>query len=77
MIGGKPADMVEFLLTAEEWRKCRDRQLPLAHLAGKQVLEWEEAQLGERQPWEETDEQPFLGPGFRSGDISCPQCQLC
>jgi RimJ/RimL family protein N-acetyltransferase len=55
MIDGKPVDMVEFLITAEDWRTCRDRQLPLAHLAGKQVLDWEKTQLGKRQPWEETE----------------------
>lgn len=55
MIDGKPVDMVEFLITTEEWRKHRDRELPLAHFAGKQVLEWEKTQLGKRQPWEETE----------------------
>ena len=54
IIEGKPVDKVEFLFTAEEWRKRRDRVLPLAHVAGKQVLEWEKTQLGKRQPWEET-----------------------
>ena len=53
MIDGQPVDMVEFLFTAEEWKKRRDRVLPLAHIAGKQVLEWEQTQLGKRQPWEE------------------------
>jgi len=56
MIGGKPVDVVEFLFTAEEWRKRRDRDLPLAHFAGKHVLEWEKTQLGKRQPWEETEQ---------------------
>src|SRR5208283_1512179 len=54
MINGKPVDKVEFVFTAEEWRKRRDHALPLAHFAGKQVLEWEKTQLGKRQPWEET-----------------------
>jgi RimJ/RimL family protein N-acetyltransferase len=53
MIAGKPMDMIEFLITAEDWFKNRDGQLPLARLAGVQVLEWEKAQLGKRQPWEE------------------------
>ena len=56
MIDGKPVDMVEFVFTAEEWRKRRDRDLPLAHFAGKHVLEWEKTQLGKRQPWEETEQ---------------------
>jgi len=54
MIAGKPVDMVEFLITAEDWLKVRDDQLPLARVAGAQVLEWERTQLGKRQPWEET-----------------------
>jgi RimJ/RimL family protein N-acetyltransferase len=53
MINGTPVDKVEFLFTAEEWKKRRDHVLPLAHIAGKQVLEWEQTQLGKRQPWEE------------------------
>ncbi|HUA67543.1 MAG TPA: GNAT family protein [Candidatus Saccharimonadales bacterium] len=52
VIDGKPADKVEFLFTAVEWKKRRDRVLPLAHFAGKQVLEWEQTQLGKEQPWE-------------------------
>jgi len=58
VIDGKPADMVEFRFTAEEWVKRRDRVLPLAHIAGKQVLEWEKTQLDKRQPWEETMTNP-------------------
>ena len=54
MIDGKPVDLVEFVFTAEEWGKRRDRVMPLAHFAGKQVLEWEKTQLGKRQPWEAT-----------------------
>ncbi len=53
MIAGKPMDMIEFLITAEDWFRNRVGQLPLARLAGAQVLEWEKAQLGKRQPWEE------------------------
>lgn len=52
MIDGKPVDKVEFLFTAEEWKKRRDHVLPLAHIAGKQVLEWEQTQLDKSQPWE-------------------------
>jgi RimJ/RimL family protein N-acetyltransferase len=53
MIDGKPVDKVEFVFTAEEWKKRRDRVMPLAHFAGKQVLDWEKTQVGKRQPWEE------------------------
>ena len=56
MIDGKPVDMLQFVITAEEWRKRRGPQLPLAQFAGKQVLEWERTQMGKRQPWEETQE---------------------
>lgn len=52
MINGKPADKVEFLFTADEWKKRRDRAVSLAQVAGKQVLEWEQTQIGKRQPWE-------------------------
>jgi RimJ/RimL family protein N-acetyltransferase len=51
MIAGKPVDMVEFLITAEDWFKVREGQLPLARVAGAQVLDWEKTQLGKRQPW--------------------------
>ncbi len=54
VIAGKPVEKVEFVFTAEEWRKRRDRTLPLAHVAGKQILEWDNTQRGKRQPWEET-----------------------
>jgi RimJ/RimL family protein N-acetyltransferase len=56
-IGGRPVDLVEYLLTAEDWFKVRDRLLPLANLAGTQVLEWEKTQLGKSQPWNETKNQ--------------------
>ena len=52
MISGKPVDMVEFRITAEDWFKVRDGQLPLATLAGDQVMEWEKTQTGKKQPWE-------------------------
>ena len=44
VIGGKPVDMVHFVLLPEDWAKARERLTPLAQLAGKQVLEWEQAQ---------------------------------
>jgi len=54
MINGKPVDKVEFLFTAEEWKKRRDQALPLAHIAGKQVLEWGQTQSAKDQPWMKT-----------------------
>jgi RimJ/RimL family protein N-acetyltransferase len=44
VIGGAPVDLVHFLLEKKDWPAVRDRLLPLACLAEKQVLEWEAAQ---------------------------------
>ncbi len=44
VIGGKPVDLIRFLMTAEEWAKPRERMLPLARLAEGQVRDWERAQ---------------------------------
>ena len=52
IIEGKLVDLVQFLLSPEEWAKARERQLPLARLAGEQLLEWEKTQIGVRQPWQ-------------------------
>ena len=41
VIGGKPVDMVHFLLTREDWEKPCERLMPLARLAETQVREWE------------------------------------
>jgi RimJ/RimL family protein N-acetyltransferase len=49
VIGGKPVDLVHFLLKAEEWPAPRERMLPLAKLAASQVQEWEQAQAGKQQ----------------------------
>ena len=51
IIDGKPVDLIQFLLTPDDWAKARERQLPLARLAGEQLLEWEKSQTGKRQPW--------------------------
>jgi RimJ/RimL family protein N-acetyltransferase len=50
-IGGHPVDLVQFLLKAEDWPAARDRLAPLAHFAGKLVLEWEKTQDAASQPW--------------------------
>ena len=52
IIEGHPVDLVQFLLLPEDWAKARERQLPLARLAGAQILEWEKTQLGKAQPWQ-------------------------
>jgi RimJ/RimL family protein N-acetyltransferase len=44
IINGKPADLVHFLLIASDWPKVREKLMPLAKLAEKQVREWEQAQ---------------------------------
>jgi len=43
VIGGMPVDLVHFLLEKEGWPPVRERLLPLARLAERQVLEWEAA----------------------------------
>jgi RimJ/RimL family protein N-acetyltransferase len=54
IIEGRPVDLVEFILKAEDWPRFRERLAPLAYLAGAQALAWEKTQLGRRQPWEKT-----------------------
>jgi RimJ/RimL family protein N-acetyltransferase len=46
MIGGKPVDLVHFRLGAADWPKTREKLLPLARLAERQVCEWEQSPLG-------------------------------
>jgi RimJ/RimL family protein N-acetyltransferase len=41
VIGGKPVDMIHFLLKAGDWPPYRAKLLPLAKLAEKQVHEWQ------------------------------------
>ena len=48
VIGGKPVDMVHFVLTPGDWAKARERLLPLAKLAENQVREWEQAEMKAR-----------------------------
>lgn len=52
VIDGKSVDLVQFVLSPENWSRARERQLPLAQLAGEQLIAWEKTQLGVRQPWE-------------------------
>lgn len=48
VIGGQAVDLVNFLLDARDWMRVRDSVLPLAHLAEKQVCEWEQAQAARK-----------------------------
>src|SRR4051794_19454040 len=41
LIGGKPVDQVHFVLSQEDWRKRREKLLPLAKFAEAQILQWE------------------------------------
>jgi RimJ/RimL family protein N-acetyltransferase len=43
-IAGAPVDLVHYLLEKKDWPAVRDRLLPLARLAERQVLEWQSAQ---------------------------------
>lgn len=44
MIGGKQVDLICFLLEAKDWPKIRETLLPLAHVAERQVRDWDQAQ---------------------------------
>ena len=44
IIGGKPVDLVHFVLYSKDWPIVRERLKPLALLAERQILEWEHAQ---------------------------------
>jgi len=45
IIGGKPVDLVHFVLEAKDWPRIREKFVPLARLAEKQIAEWEQAEL--------------------------------
>jgi len=44
VIGGKSVDQIHFILEPDAWAKARERLVPLARLAEKQVRDWERAQ---------------------------------
>ena len=44
IIGGTMVDQIHFVLSPEDWRAARERLVPLARLAEKQVAEWEQAE---------------------------------
>lgn len=49
VIGGKPVDLIHFLLEGKDWPKIRQKFLPLARLAERQIGEWEQAELRKKQ----------------------------
>jgi RimJ/RimL family protein N-acetyltransferase len=53
MIEGRPTDLLQFLLTPQEWVEARPKLVPLAELAGKELLKWEETQRDVTQPWDQ------------------------
>src|SRR5437867_3053795 len=48
IIGGQAVDRVNFLLEAKDWPKLREKFIPLARLAEKQIADWQQAQLATR-----------------------------
>ena len=44
LIGGKPVDQIHFVLSCGDWPARRQKLLPLAQLAERQVKEWEKSQ---------------------------------
>ena len=45
VIGGQPADIVHFAMTAAEWAQNRAGVLPIARYAEKQIRAWEKTQM--------------------------------
>ena len=46
IIGGRPVDMIHFILKAGDWSRARERLLPLAEFAEAKIKEWEERTRG-------------------------------
>ena len=44
VIGGKPVDLIKFMIMADDWKAPRERLIPMAKLAETQVRDWERAQ---------------------------------
>jgi len=53
-IGGRPVDMIHFVLKAGDWFGSRRSLLPLVEFAETQIKEWEKTQPAGSQPWFET-----------------------
>ncbi len=47
-IGGQPVDLVHFVLSPKDWFAARERLLPLAQQAEKQVRQWEKDRAGQK-----------------------------
>ncbi|HVV00530.1 MAG TPA: GNAT family protein [Verrucomicrobiae bacterium] len=45
-IGGQPVDQVHFVLRREDWLPRREKLLPLAEMAARQIRQWAAAQPG-------------------------------
>ena len=50
-IDGRVTDLVEFLLTPEDWFKARDSLIPAAQMAGRLTLEWEASRFSRLESW--------------------------
>ena len=52
IIGGKPVDLIHFILTPSDWAEAQARLLPLAQLAETQIRAWDAAQREKPDmPW--------------------------
>jgi RimJ/RimL family protein N-acetyltransferase len=49
IIGGQAVDLVHFLLEAKDWPTIREKFVPLARLAEKQIREWEQNELEKKK----------------------------
>jgi len=65
IIGGKPVDMVHFILTAANWSRTREHLVPTAQVAERLVREWEEAQLAAAQAAVWSRNEADLSKGLR------------
>jgi RimJ/RimL family protein N-acetyltransferase len=53
IIGGKPAEIIHYRQTANDWAKARESLLPLAHAAEAKLLQWDHREIAKaiRPPW--------------------------
>jgi RimJ/RimL family protein N-acetyltransferase len=49
IINGQPVDILHFVQSAEDWFGVRERFISLAEFAGRQIRDWERAQLEQRK----------------------------
>lgn len=50
-INGQPVDLLQFVATVKDWNVVRDRIVPLARVAEKQITEWEKTPTATYRPW--------------------------